>query len=132
VSLPADPGLTLQLFIWPAGVWTPIHDHTSWGVYLCLEGELTEDRYARLDDGARQGRAHLRHAWREKWHRGQHSTLLPYAGGIHRVGNLTRHRAISLHLYGPPQAAIDGRDYDSVRDFVSDRPIESLPLLTAA
>lgn len=45
------------------------------------------------------------------------STLLPYAGGIHRVGNPADRPAISLHLHGPP-GRINGRDYDPKRDAV--------------
>jgi hypothetical protein len=71
---------------------------------------------------------HLRHVWRATWRPRQHSTLLPYAAGIHRVGNPTDRPAISLHLYGPPTSAIDGRDYDASRDFVCDRLPERLPL----
>jgi hypothetical protein len=44
-------GAALHLFYWPIGASTPIHDHTSWGVYHCVGGTLLEDRYERLDDG---------------------------------------------------------------------------------
>jgi hypothetical protein len=49
------------------------------------------------------------------------TTVLPYDGGIHRVGNLTDEPAISAHLYGPRMGGIDGRDYDPTRDYVCDR-----------
>ena len=42
-------------------------------------------------------------------------------GGIHRVGNPTDGPVISVHLYGPRMGEIDGRDYDSSRDYVCDR-----------
>jgi hypothetical protein len=48
--------------------------------------------------------------------------VLPYEGGIHRVGNSTGEPAISLHLYGPRLDEIDGRDYDPSQDYVCDRP----------
>jgi len=115
---------SLQLFLWPAGSRTPIHDHTSWGVYVCLAGQLGEDRYQRVDDGAQPSRARLRRVWRTAWRRGQQSILLPYEGGIHRVWNTQPTSAVSLHLYGPRLADIDGRDYDPRRDFICDRPVE--------
>src|SRR5439155_10365794 len=74
-------GINLQLFLWPAGAWTPIHDHTSWGVYVCVAGSLLEDRYVRLDDNAQPHRAKLRRDWRAIWRPGQQSQLLPYSGG---------------------------------------------------
>jgi predicted metal-dependent enzyme (double-stranded beta helix superfamily) len=115
--------INLQLFLWPAGAWTPIHDHTSWGVYVCVAGSLLEDRYVRLDDEAEPARAHLRRAWRAIWRPGQQSQLLPYSGGIHRVANPCPGPAASLHLYGPRMSTTDGRNYDPQTDVVCDRPI---------
>jgi predicted metal-dependent enzyme (double-stranded beta helix superfamily) len=123
--------INLQLFLWPAGVWTPIHDHTSWGVYACVAGSLLEDRYVRIDDGAQPERAHLRRDWRAIWRPGQQSQLLPYAGGIHRIANPNLGPAVSLHLYGPRVGAVDGRDYDPRTDSVCDRPLESTRRLRA-
>jgi predicted metal-dependent enzyme (double-stranded beta helix superfamily) len=114
-------GCVLQAFLWPAGARTAIHDHTSWGVYACVLGQLGEDRYARLDDGANEGRAQLRQDWQRVWSAQEQSTLLPYAGGIHRVRNAGLTPAVSLHLYGPRQGEMDGRDYDARRDRVCDR-----------
>jgi Cysteine dioxygenase type I len=115
---------TLQLFVWPRGASTPIHDHTSWGIYVCLAGQLGEERFVRLDDSSHFGTAHLRHDWSAVWRPSDRSTLLPYAGGIHRVRNAGLATAISLHLYGPQLGTLDGRDYDPRRDFVCDRPRE--------
>src|SRR5215210_2611394 len=53
----------LQVFVWPAGAATPIHDHTSWGAYHCVVGTLMEERYERLDDGAQPSTARLRKVW---------------------------------------------------------------------
>lgn len=60
------------------------------------------------------------------WHRvwgedDETSMVLPYDGGIHRVGNPKSTTAISIHLYGPRLGEIDGRDYDPSRDYVCDR-----------
>ncbi len=116
-------GWSLELFRWPRGARTPIHDHTSWGIYVCVAGQLGEERYARLEDGSRSGVARLRSEWRSVWLPGEQSTLLPYDGGIHRVHNAGLSTAVSLHLYGPRMSEIDGRDYDAQRDFVCDRAL---------
>src|SRR4051812_2440884 len=114
-------GPSLQVFVWPPGARTAIHDHSCWGLIACATGALVEERYTRLDDGARAGQAHIRRAWRRGWYPGAGvSTLLPYAGGIHRVANPTARPVLSVHIYGPP-GAIDGRDYDPSHDFVCDR-----------
>jgi hypothetical protein len=112
----------LQVFVWPAGAATPIHDHTSWGAYHCVVGSLLEERYARLDDGAQPNTARLRRQWRRVWNRADGaSTVGAYENGIHRVANAGARPAISVHLYGPRMGAFDGRDYEPSRDFVCDR-----------
>lgn len=118
-----DGTISLQVFVWPAGSKTKIHDHSSWGVFCCAVGTVLEERYERLDDGSRPDHASLRMLWRRSWSEGASvSTVLPYGEGIHRVGNPTDVPAISVHLYGPRLGAIDGRDYDPSRDYVCDRP----------
>jgi predicted metal-dependent enzyme (double-stranded beta helix superfamily) len=112
----------LQVFTWPAGATTAIHDHTSWGAYLCVVGTLMEERYVRLDDGAQPSRACLRKVWQRAWLPDDGaSTVGAYEDGIHRISNPGSRPAISLHLYGPRVGVFDGRDYDPQRDFVCDR-----------
>jgi predicted metal-dependent enzyme (double-stranded beta helix superfamily) len=118
----APDGTSLQVFVWPPGSKTRIHDHSSWGAFRCLVGTLLEERYERLDDGSKEDHARLRKMWERGWRKGDGiSTVLPYEGGIHRVGNPGDSIAISVHLYGPRLGEIDGRDYDPARSYVCDR-----------
>ena len=113
---------SLQVFVWPAGTHTMIHDHSSWGAYACAAGTVFEERYERLDDGSHHEHARLEEAWHLSWSpEDGASTVLPGDGGIHRVGNQHEETAVSVHLYGPRLAEIDGRDYDPSRDYVCDR-----------
>jgi predicted metal-dependent enzyme (double-stranded beta helix superfamily) len=113
---------TLQVFVWPPGTETKIHDHSSWGVYCCVVGSILEERYERLDDGSRPDHARLRKIWQLVWSREDGaSSVLPHDGGIHRVGNPGDSLAISVHMYGPRIGEVDGRDYDPSRDYVCDR-----------
>ena len=108
---------SLQVFVWPPGTGTRIHDHCSWGAFCCLVGSVLEDRYERADDGSLPDHAHLKKLWRLEWSREDGiSTVLPYEGGIHRVSNPKVEPAISVHLYGPRLGEIDGRDYDPSRE----------------
>ena len=128
---PPGGAYSLQLFVWPAGAQTQIHDHSCWGIFGPLAGALQEVRYLRLDDGSRANQAHLRPAWRRVWTPGAGlSPLLPYAGGIHRVSNPSGRAVISLHVYGP-LGTVDGRDYDPLRDYVCDRLTDDTPGGTA-
>lgn len=117
---------SLQVFVWPAGTGTKVHDHSSWGVYRCVAGSVLEKRYTRLDDGSRPDHARLEKAWQRRWTpEDGASTVLPGDGGIHSMTNLGDETAISIHLYGPRTAEIDGRDYDPSRDYVCDRMDDS-------
>jgi predicted metal-dependent enzyme (double-stranded beta helix superfamily) len=117
-----DDSYSLQVFVWPPGTGTRIHDHSSWGVYCCVVGSVTEERYKCLDDGSVPGHARLRKVWKLRWAPEDGvSTVLPGDGGIHRVSNPGENTAISVHLYGPRTGKVDGRDYDPSRDYVCDR-----------
>jgi predicted metal-dependent enzyme (double-stranded beta helix superfamily) len=117
-----DRSFSLQIFVWPPGTKTKIHDHSSWGVYCSAVGSVLEERYERLDDGSLTDHAHLRKAWQLWWSpQDGASSVLPHDGGIHRVGNPGESLAISVHLYGPRIGEVDGRDYDVSRDYVCDR-----------
>jgi predicted metal-dependent enzyme (double-stranded beta helix superfamily) len=113
---------SLQIFLWPPGSRTKVHDHSSWGAYCCAVGSLLEERYERLDDGSVAGHARLEEVWRLVWSSADGaSTVQPGEGGIHRVGNPGSEVAISVHLYGPRIGEMDGRDYDPSREHVCDR-----------
>jgi predicted metal-dependent enzyme (double-stranded beta helix superfamily) len=117
-----DRSFSLQVFVWPPGTRTMIHDHSSWGAYACASGTVLEERYERLDDGSIFEHAHLREVWQLPWSpKDGASTVLPADGGVHRVGNPYGETAVSVHLYGPRLEDIDGRDYDPSRDYVCDR-----------
>ena len=117
-----DDSFSLQVFVWPPGTQTKIHDHTCWGVYCCAVGSVLEERYERLDDGSRLDHARLKKVWQLMWSsRDGASSVLPGDGGIHRVGNPGEGVAVSVHLYGPRLGKVDGRDYDPSRDYVCDR-----------
>ena len=117
-----DGSYSLEIFVWPPGTTTKIHDHTCWGAYCCAVGSVLEERYERLDDSSHFSYARLKKVWQLSWSRDDGaSTVLPYDEGIHRVGNPGEEVAISVHLYGPRLGTLDGRDYDTSRNYVCDR-----------
>jgi predicted metal-dependent enzyme (double-stranded beta helix superfamily) len=118
-----DPGsCSLQIFVWPPESATRIHDHSSWGAFCCVVGSVLEERYERADDGSLRDYARLKKLWRLEWRMEDGiSTVLPYEGGIHRVGNPGEEPAVSVHIYGPRLGEVDGRDYDISQDYVCDR-----------
>ena len=97
-----DGSYSLQVFVWPPGTRTKIHDHSSWGAFCCVVGTLLEERYERLDDGSRPDHARLKKLWQLAWSKeDETSTVLPKDGGIHRLGNRGSEVTISVHLCGP-------------------------------
>lgn len=124
-----DGAYSLQVFVWPAGTGTRVHDHSSWGVYRCVAGSLLEERYTRLDDGSRPYHARLEKSWRLRWSpEDGASTVLPGDGGIHSMTNLGGGPAVSVHLYGPRTGNVEGRDYDPARDHLCDRATDRRPM----
>jgi predicted metal-dependent enzyme (double-stranded beta helix superfamily) len=117
-----DGSYSLQVLVWPLESRTQVHDHTSWGVFCCVVGTVLEVRYERLDDGSQLNHARLKNVWQLAWGtEDRASTVLPYDGGIHRMGNPGNRTAISVHLYEPRIGGLDGRDYDPSRDYICDR-----------
>jgi predicted metal-dependent enzyme (double-stranded beta helix superfamily) len=117
-----DGSYSLQVFVWPPGSATRIHDHLSWGAFCCVVGSVLEERYERADDSSVPDYARLKKLWRLEWRREDGiSTVLPNERGIHRVGNPAEETAVSVHLYGPWLGEIDGRDYDPSQNYVCDR-----------
>jgi predicted metal-dependent enzyme (double-stranded beta helix superfamily) len=122
-----DRSLSMQIFVWPPGTGTRIHDHAAWGALRPVVGSVLEKRYERLDDGSIAEHARLKKAWELTWTKEDGaSTVLPYDGGIHSISNTGDRTAVTVHLYGPRQE-IDGRDYDPSRDYVCDRYEEEEP-----
>ncbi len=86
---------TLVALVWQPGQRTPAHGHHTWCAYRVLEGSLQEERFswdderriARLGEVVALNATHCfsGHAGLEK---------------IHRLGNISQGRAISLHVYG--------------------------------
>ena len=106
-----DGAYSLKIFVWPPGLGTRIHDHSSWGVYHCAVGSVLEEHYERIDDGSRAEHARLKKVWQLSWSPDDGaSTVLPGDGGIHRVGNLRRGHGDLGPPLRPRMGEVDGRD----------------------
>lgn len=97
-----DASLSLYTLVWLPGQWTPVHDHSSWGVVGIFEGVLEERNYVRLslDRGADEG-IDLVRGGVILLGRGAVTSFVPNPDHIHMTGvPPDRPRAVSLHLYG--------------------------------
>ena len=100
-----DGGLAFSALVLPPGGQTPVHDHLAWGLVGLYRGEQTEEVFARRDDGAREGYAHLEVAERNSLRPGDFYELLP-SNDIHRVQTTSHITSVSLHLLGNDNGCI--------------------------
>lgn len=96
--LHADPDgrFSVVSFVWGPSQFTPIHDHTVWGLIGLLRGEEHSQPYARDAQGhwVPQGE-------RRTLRPGQVEKVSPTIGDVHRVSNALHDRpSISIHVYG--------------------------------
>ncbi|TFL15794.1 cysteine dioxygenase [Pusillimonas caeni] len=118
-------------FVWGPGQFTPVHDHTVWGVIGMLRGAEREVPYERTDDGRLLPSGPPR-----VLEPGDVACVAPGIGDIHAVSNaLDDEVSISIHLYGGNIGKIQRNTYDpqtgSSRPFVSGYSNALLPNLWA-
>ena len=93
---------SLRMFVYDAGVYTPIHDHNAWGVTGTVTGPLEIIRYFREDDGADETHAQLSLKDRFLLEPGDIEVTYPLDAGIHQTGNPAGGTSIMLSVYGNP------------------------------
>jgi predicted metal-dependent enzyme (double-stranded beta helix superfamily) len=93
---------SLRMFLYGPGDYTPIHDHSSWGVSGACIGALGVIRYAREDDGTVEGYARLRQTAQVHIQPGELELTRPLNDGIHQTGNPGDGITIMISVYGSP------------------------------
>jgi predicted metal-dependent enzyme (double-stranded beta helix superfamily) len=110
--LAADPlgRYAVASLVWMPGQMSPVHAHHTWCGYVVLEGTLSEAIYDwnEEEDYAMPVRTQARDC-------GAVSYTRAGRGCIHRLGNASDAPAISLHVYGVPEAEFATRVNDVVR-----------------
>lgn len=104
---------SLRIFLFGPGEYTPVHDHSAWGLTGTVFGPLGVDKYKRLDSRETPGYAELE----EK----ETITLIPgdidftpiLDNGIHKTGNPAKDSAICMvSIYGNPIRRLYVNEYD--------------------
>lgn len=115
-------------FVWGPGQFTPIHDHTVWGLIGMLRGAEIAQPYAKTPEGrwAPEGAS-------TRLLPGQVEAVSPRIGDVHRVSNaLADQTSISIHVYGANIGSVERSVYleDGTRKpFVSGYSNTDLPNL---
>jgi hypothetical protein len=84
------------------GEFTPIHDHSSWGINGTPFGTLNVVRYRREDDGSDKNRAHLRVSERLALSPGELDVVNRLDDGIHQTGSDSDQANVMISVYGSP------------------------------
>jgi predicted metal-dependent enzyme (double-stranded beta helix superfamily) len=83
-------------FVWGPGQFTPVHDHTVWGLIGMLRGEEWAQPYELNAKGVAEPQGQP-----VKLLPGQVEAVSPTVGDIHRVSNGFKDKtSISIHVYG--------------------------------
>ncbi|MHC1742049.1 MAG: hypothetical protein AB9873_03340 [Syntrophobacteraceae bacterium] len=93
---------SLRMYLWGPGEYLAAHDHNAWGVIGTAAAGFHVVNYSRLDDGAREGYAHLTAVEEQHLRAGECVHTLPLNQGIHKTGNVTAQTLITLSVYGKP------------------------------
>ena len=100
--LNTKPIFSIRMFIYEPGVYTPIHDHNSWGVIGAALGKIGVIKYVREDDGSKPGYARLLKSETLTLEGSQTDLALPLNQGIHQTGNPEDKTSIMVSIYGQP------------------------------
>jgi len=115
-------------FVWGPGQFTPIHDHTVWGLIGMLRGAEQSQAYSRTGNGHWAPQGELHHLLP-----GQVEAVSPRIGDVHRVRNaLADQVSISIHVYGANIGAVKRSVYlddGSQKQFISGYSNTTLPNL---
>jgi predicted metal-dependent enzyme (double-stranded beta helix superfamily) len=114
-----DGAFSVVALVWRPGQVTLIHDHVTWCVFGVVQGVEYEELFT-LDDQ----RGCLVEAGSNENRTGDVSGFAP-PGDIHRVHNVGRQTAISVHIYGTDVSQIGSsvrRYYDLPVLPISDNP----------
>lgn len=89
---------SIMAVVWPAGIFSPIHDHSNWCAFGVYEGVVEETCYEAVSssDGCSTARSVSTSLRRP----GSVAHMPAAATHIHRMHNPGSRPAISLHVYG--------------------------------
>lgn len=103
---------SIRMFLYGPGDYTPIHDHSSWGVSGSALGNLGVLKYCREDDGSADGYARLIQTETLTLTPGETDVTFPLDRGIHQTGNPTENTIIMISIYGSPMRRLYVNRFD--------------------
>lgn len=127
IFVKGDDSLSLYSLVWQPGQWTPVHDHSSWGVVGVIEGILEERSYV-CPDGhiCSDAGIRLKRGGVILLDEGSITSFVPDPDHIHISGvSADRPRAVSLHLYGRNMNSFHIYDVEAGTRRLIDVPVDT-------
>ena len=93
-----DRSFSILALIWLPDQHTPIHGHTAWGAAGVAEGNPYVDSFSICETEPKV--MGLRCDKRTHLHPGDIATVEPGIDDVHRIGNSSPTRCITVHIYG--------------------------------
>ena len=93
---------SIRIFFHEAGGYTPIHDHSSWGLSGTPFGTLGVVGYRRVDKEGDENRAKLEKTRELFLPPGRLDAVHPLDEGIHQTGSPDERMNVMISAYGPP------------------------------
>jgi len=97
IFLCPNDDFSVLAIVWPAGIYSPIHDHQTWCAFGVLEGVMQENHYQAVDNEEDCHKADLIDSIR---HPQGSVTFMCSEKNIHCMHNPGSSPAISIHVYG--------------------------------
>jgi predicted metal-dependent enzyme (double-stranded beta helix superfamily) len=104
---------SVRLYFHAAGQFTPIHDHSAWGISGTPFGVLGVVRYQRVDDRTDAAQVRLEKSRELMLPPGAVDVVHPLDAGIHQTGSPTEHLNVMISAYGRPVRRLYIRTFDA-------------------
>ena len=95
--LSPNDSFSILLLVWPAGIYSPIHDHQTWCTFGVFEGEIEESKYVYVNSQNNLNKVRLKES---VCHGKGAVTYMASKRNIHSIHNPGKDPAISIHVYG--------------------------------
>lgn len=102
-----DGSMSILALVWLPGQVTPIHGHTAWGAMGVYEGQPFCENFATWEND--HSAIGLRSTVKLRLQPGELGSVRPGIEDLHRIGNDSQQRAITIHIYGRDLLADPGK-----------------------
>lgn len=108
-----EHGFFVQVFAWPPGVSTPVHDHKTWGMMGVYYNQLRITEFAAEQTSAETWQLHEKADFLGR--RGTLAAITSPDDELHRIENPSSDYSFSVHVYGAELWQTENYDFATQR-----------------